>query len=229
MKLSIHFLTLFPEIFSPVLSSSLLGKAAEKNLVSYSTTQIRDFAFDKHHRVDDTPFGGGEGMLLKADVLFETWKSIEKLPAPQKSLTILLSPQGEPLTQSIAQDLATYSQLILVCGHYEGVDERFIEKCVDREISIGDYVLTGGELPALVIADTVTRLLPGVVGNERSIQEDSFEKGLLKYPQYTRPRVFEGLEVPEVLLSGDHEKIKLWRQEQRVLRTKKKRPGLVSQ
>jgi tRNA (guanine37-N1)-methyltransferase len=212
-------------LFSGPLSTSLLGKAEKKGLVSYQFTQIRDFAQDKHRTVDDTPFGGGEGMLLKADVLSEAWRSIPKAP---KTATILLSPQGEVFNQELAKELATYSQLILVCGHYEGVDERFIDLCVDREVSIGDYVLTGGELPALVMADVITRLIPGVVGNDRSVSQDSLENGLLKYPQYTRPRVFEGRTVPEVLLSGDHPAIEKWRQSQMEERTQSKRPDLWS-
>jgi tRNA (guanine37-N1)-methyltransferase len=223
-----HFLTLFPEIFPPVLGASLLGKAQARGLVRYDFTQIRDFAIDKHRTVDDTPYGGGEGMLLRADVLERAWKSITeaKKKSPRRK-TILLSPQGELFTQKIAKKLAGCSELIFICGHYEGVDERFVERCVDLELSIGDYVLTGGELPAMAIADTVTRLVPGVVGNADSISEDSLEGDLLKYPQYTRPRVHEGLEVPEVLLSGDHGRIKAWRDEQRLKRTKERRPDLL--
>lgn len=229
-QIKFDFLTLFPEIFEGVLGSSLLGKAQKRGLISYSLTQIRDFSTDKHRAVDDSPYGGGEGMLLKPDVLYSAWRSVvgsqsESL-VEKKSLTVLLSPQGEVFHQKLAQELSSYSQLIFICGHYEGVDERFIDLCVDREVSIGDYVLTGGELPALVMADAITRLVPGVVGNERSLTEDSLENGLLKYPQYTRPRVFEGLAVPEVLLGGDHAAIATWRQNQRRERTKKKRPDL---
>jgi tRNA (guanine37-N1)-methyltransferase len=246
-----HFLTLFPELFSGVLESSLMGKAQKKGLVAFHLTQIREFAKDKHRTTDDTPYGGGEGMLLKPDVLFDAWKSVlpEEPIQPEISVpdvledvqkvdskigrkvapkvaTILLSPQGEMFSQEMAKELATYSQLILVCGHYEGVDERFIDLCVDREVSVGDYVLTGGELPALVIADAVTRLVPGVIGNERSVSEDSLERGLLKYPQYTRPRVFQDLPVPDVLLGGDHQAIARWRQSCREERTRLKRPDL---
>ena len=262
--LAFHFISLFPEVFRPVLQSSLLGKAQKKGLVSYSITQIRDFAKDKHRTVDDTPFGGSEGMLLKSDVLYSAWESVmaecrgpalesresdsaisdadgvfsgasqgvvsgpaaAPVPAQRKVATILLSPQGQLLDQNLARELSAYSHLVLVCGHYEGVDERWIDLCVDREVSIGDYVLTGGELPALVLADAVTRLVLGVVGNERSLTEDSLEKGLLKYPQYTRPREFRGVGVPEVLLSGDHQAIATWREAQMRERTQRKRPDL---
>jgi tRNA (guanine37-N1)-methyltransferase len=225
-RLKFHFLTLFPEVFPSLLGFSLLGKAAAKGIVSFETTRIRDFSTDKHHTVDDTPYGGGEGMLLKADVLHAAWKSVVAEKSP-KTLTVLLSPQGARFDQPMAKELATYEKLVLVCGHYEGVDERFIELCVDREVSIGDYVMTGGELPAMVMAETITRLLPGVVGNERSLTEDSLEKGLLKYPQYTRPKEFQGLSVPDVLLSGDHKAIAAWRKDQMLKRTAAKRPDLM--
>ncbi len=225
-----HFLTLFPELIEPLFKASLMGKAAERGFARFQFTQIRDFARDRHRTTDEPPFGGGEGMVLKADVLFEAWKSATGATGPERPVgvrTLLLSPQGKPFSQEMARSLARdCKKLVLVCGHYEGVDERFIELCVDEEVSIGDYVLTGGELPAAVIADAVTRLLPGVVGNERSITEDSFEGGLLKYPQFTRPRVFEGSEVPAILLTGDHKKIGAWRLEQRKERTKHKRPDL---
>ncbi len=227
--LQFHLISLFPEVFKTVLESSLLGKAQKKGLVTYSLTQIRDFARDKHRTVDDTPFGGSEGMLLKPDILCDAWESVmQKVPVEEtpKLKTILLSPQGRLLDQALARELAQSTHLILVCGHYEGVDERFIELCVDQEVSIGDYVLTGGELPALVLVDAVTRLVPGVVGNERSITEESLENGLLKYPQYTRPREFRDLKVPDVLLSGDHGAIGAWRQNQMLDRTEKKRPDL---
>ncbi|OFZ70828.1 MAG: tRNA (guanosine(37)-N1)-methyltransferase TrmD, partial [Bdellovibrionales bacterium RIFOXYD1_FULL_44_7] len=226
--LNFYYLTLFPEIFLPVLGSSLLGKAQKNGIVSNNLIQLRDFSTDKHRTVDDTPYGGGEGMLLKVDVLYAAWKSVVKR-RNKKTLTVLLSPQGQVFDQKIAKELSRYKKIVMVCGHYEGVDERFIDLCVDRELSIGDYVLTGGELPALVLADAITRLLPGVVGNKRSIQEESFEKGLLKYPQYTRPREFKGIEVPEVLLAGNHKAIAKWREEQMKIRTARKRPDLYQE
>ena len=226
--LQFYFLTLFPESFAPVLNSSLMGKAQKRGIVSFQPIQIRDFATDKHHTVDDTPYGGGEGMLMKVDVLHAAWKSVQPQAGEVgKTATLLLSPQGRHFDQAMAKDLAGYSRLILVCGHYEGVDERFIELCVDQEVSIGDYVLTGGELPAMVMADTVTRLLPGVVGNELSLTQDSLEGDLIKYPQYTRPREYEGLKVPEVLLGGDHGAIAGWRKREMEERTARKRPDLI--
>jgi tRNA (guanine37-N1)-methyltransferase len=224
-QLRFTFLTLFPEVFPPVLGSSLLGKAGERGLVTYETVQIRDFATDKHRTVDDTPFGGGEGMVMKPDVLRSAWLKAKER-AGEGARTVFMSPQGKLLDQKLARELVQARSLIVVCGHYEGVDERFIEACVDDEISIGDYVLTGGELPALVLADAVTRLIPSVVGNERSLSEESLERGLLKYPQYTRPREFEGVAVPDVLLSGDHGAIERWRAAQMQERTKRKRPDL---
>ncbi len=224
-----HFLTLFPEVFEPILSFSLMGKAARKGLVSFHTTQVRDFATDKHRTVDDTPYGGGAGMLMKVDVLHSAWKAAMNAAKGSvescRPLTVLLSPQGQLFDQEMAKELAGYTDIILVCGHYEGVDERFIELCVDREVSVGNYVLTGGELPALVMTDTITRLLPGVVGNEASITGDSLENGV-KYPQFTRPKTYEGLEVPEVLMSGDHGAIARWRESQAAERTSRKRPDL---
>ncbi len=222
------FLTLFPEVFPAILQASLLGKAKERGGVDFGVTQIRDFATDKHQTTDEPPYGGGEGMLLKADVLYRAWDQVRSRgPSDRaRARTVFLSPQGRPFTQDLARELAKYEQLILVCGHYEGIDERFIEKCVDEEVSLGDYVLTGGELPALVIADVVCRLVPGVIGNNDSVIKDSFENGLLKYPQYTRPREFEGAPVPDVLLSGNHEAIARWRQTQMEERTARKRPDL---
>jgi tRNA (guanine37-N1)-methyltransferase len=223
-KLDLKFLTLFPEIFENFFKTSLIGKACDKGIVAFQTLQIRDHSTDKHRRVDDTPYGGGVGMLMKVDVLYEAWKAA---CGNSKPLTILLTPQGEVFNQNMAKDFAkNYSEIIFVCGHYEGVDERFIELCVDREISIGDYVLTGGEVPAMVIADALVRLVPGVVAKEESIASDSLEGGVLKYPQYTRPPEFMGRKVPDVLLSGNHAEIERWRKVQSQDRTKKKRPDL---
>jgi tRNA (guanine37-N1)-methyltransferase len=253
MIVEFHFLSLFPEVFSGALQASLLGKAQQRGLVSYSCTQIRDFSSDRHRTVDDTPFGGGEGMLLKPDVLYAAWvhaafpelrkehsgshaPPISELPLltqkdqPSGCRTLLLSPQGSLLTQERAKNwLKSYNRFVLVCGHYEGVDQRWMDRCVDEEVSIGNYVLTGGELPALVLADVVTRLIPGVVGNERSLSEDSLEGGLLKYPQFTRPREFLGVEVPTVLGSGNHVAIEKWRRQQALEQTRSKRPDLWAQ
>jgi tRNA (guanine37-N1)-methyltransferase len=244
--LGFYFLTLFPDMIQPALGSSLLHKASQKGLASFETVQIRDFAVDRHRTVDDNPYGGGAGMLLKVDVLYAAWKSVYdravvEAGGPERVLTALLSPQGPRFDQEMARELRTsYSRIILICGHYEGVDERFIELCVDREISIGDYVLTGGELPALVITDAVTRLVPGVLGNESSVTGDSLEAApgggqgegggmvmMLKYPQYTRPREFMGRAVPQVLLDGDHGAIDSWRRASSVERTARKRPDLL--
>lgn len=223
--LEFHFLTLFPEVFPGVLGSSLLGKARDRGHARFEVTDIRDFATDRHRRVDDTPYGGGEGMLLKPDVLFAAWRHVVPRREP-RTLTVLMSPQGEVLRQPLLRELALFRRLVLICGHYEGIDERFVDLCVDQEISIGDYVLTGGEIPALALADGVCRLIPGVVGNEDSLRNESLENDLLKYPQYTRPRVFRGLAVPEVLLGGNHRDISRWRGEQREERTRERRPDL---
>jgi len=203
-----------------------LGKARARGLVDFAITQIRDFATDRHKSVDDKPYGGGAGMLLRVDILHAAWKSVVSRKS-KTTRTILLSPQGPLLTQTHAKRLAKYKKIVFVCGHYEGVDERFVDLCVDEELSIGDYVLTGGELPAMVATDVIARLVAGVVGRETSVSGDSLEGGLLKYPQYTRPRIFEGLDVPKILLSGDHRRIEAWRQEQALTRTKRKRPDLI--
>lgn len=203
----------------------MLGKAASRGLLAFKVHSIREHAKDKHRTVDESPYGGGEGMLLRVDVLHAAWMHVvpEKTPNIR---TILLSPQGPKFTAEKAKSLAQFEEIVFVCGHYEGVDERFIELCVDEELSIGDYVLTGGELPAMVIADAVARWVPGVIGKEGSVSKDSLEGNLLKYPHYTRPAEFQGLKVPEILTSGNHAAIEKWRFSQAVLRTRLKRPDL---
>ena len=217
-------LTIFPDIFLPYLRHGVLGKAIDKDLIKVRIVNIREFASGKHKNTDDRPYGGGEGMVMKPEPIYLALKSIER---EKKSLVILLSPQGSRFDQEMAWELSLYDQLIFICGRYEGIDERIRILCTDREISIGDYVLSGGELAALVIMDAVSRLVPGVLGGERSNIEESFSDGLLEYPQYTRPRVFEGMEVPDVLLSGDHEEIRKWRRREAIKRTLEKRPDLL--
>lgn len=214
-------LTLFPEMFEP-LKTSIIGKAVEKKLIDINIVNIRDFSEDKHKKVDDTPYGGGAGMIMKPDVVYQAYQSIKA----DHAKVIYLSPQGKPLNQQKVEDLSKESHLILLCGHYEGIDQRVLDKIVDEEISIGDYVLTGGEIPAMVLIDSVSRYVEGVLKQD-SIQEESFSNGLLEYPQYTRPEIFEGEAVPEILLSGHHENIEKWRKEKSVEITKKKRPDLL--
>lgn len=216
-----NVLTLFPEMFQPI-KQSIIGKAAEKNIVEINLINIRDFSKDKHKKVDDTPYGGGAGMVMRPDVVYDAYKSIED----SKTKVIYLSPQGKTLNQKMVEDLSKEESITLLCGHYEGIDQRVLDKIVDEEISIGDYVLTGGELPAMVLIDSVCRYIPQVLSGE-SIKEESFSDGLLEYPQYTRPEVFEGEKVPEILLSGHHEKIDKWRREEAVRITKLKRPDLL--
>jgi len=217
-------LTLFPEVFQGAFGSGILQRAIDQELVSISVHNIRDYTHDKHHTVDDYPYGGGAGMVLKPDPIFE---AVESIRSEADTPVILLSPQGRLFCQQIAQELAAYPRLILICGHYEGVDERVSEHLVTDEISIGDYVLSGGEPAAIVVVDAVVRLLPGVLGSAESLLDDSHVGGLLEYPQYTRPAEYRGWSVPEVLLSGDHGRIAKWRQEQAILRTMKRRPELL--
>lgn len=214
-------LTLFPEMFEP-LNSSIIGRAIEKNLIQINLINIRDFSKDKHKKVDDTPYGGGAGMVMMPDVVYDAYKSVED----KNAKVIYMSPQGKKLTQKKVEELAKQEHLIILCGHYEGIDQRVIDKIVDEEISIGDYVLTGGEIPAMVLIDSVSRYNSGVIAEE-SIEEESFANGLLEYPQYTRPEVFEGVKVPEVLLSGHHANIEKWRKEKALEITKLKRPDLL--
>lgn len=221
--MKIDILTLFPEMFTS-LNHSILGKAKEKELLQINIINIRDFSLNKHKKVDDTPFGGGAGMLMTPEPLYRAIMSVKTA----ESYTIYLSPAGNLLNQQKVEKLAKeHKHLILVCGHYEGIDERIIELLVDEEISIGDYVLTGGELASMVLVDAVSRYVDGVLGGEHSVNEESFSNGLLEYPQYTRPQVFMGLEVPEVLRSGHHENIKHWREEKSLEKTKRVRPDLL--
>lgn len=214
-------LTLFPEMFEAV-KQSILGKAIEKGLININLVNIRDFSKNKHKKVDDTPYGGGAGMVIRPDVVYDAYKSVYD----EDAKVLYLTPQGKTLNQKVVEDLSKEKHLILLCGHYEGIDQRVIDKIIDEEISIGDYVLTGGEIPAMVLIDSVSRYTQGVLSQE-SIKEESFSDGLLEYPQYTRPEIFEGEKVPEVLLSGHHGNIDNWRKEQSIKITKQKRPDLL--
>jgi tRNA (guanine37-N1)-methyltransferase len=221
--MKIDVITLFPGTFGGPLDESILQRARERNLVTIRLVDLRDFTHDKHRTVDDKPFGGGPGMLLKPEPLFE---AVESLRGPE-SHVVLLTPQGQPLKQPLVRELAAKQHLILICGHYEGVDERVREHLVDAEISIGDYVLTNGNLPAMVLIDTVVRLLPGALGDDQSSHDESFSRDLLEYPHYTRPAEFRGWKVPETLVSGNHAAIAKWREEQRKQRTRNRRPDLL--
>lgn len=224
--MKIIILTLFPELFQQFLTTSIIGRANKNKLVEFEFVNLRDFGEGRHQVVDDRPFGGGVGMVFKVDILAKAVESIYK-NFPSKPYTILMSASGKPFKQDQAQKLSQLEELIIVCGHYEGVDQRFIDKYVDEEISIGDYVLTGGELPAMVVMDTIIRLIPGVLKKEEAVKEESFSENLLEYPQYTRPEEFEGMKVPEVLLSGNHQEIKKWRQEKALEKTRQVRPDLL--
>lgn len=214
-------LTLFPEMFEP-LKQSIIKRAVEKNLIDINLINIRDFSEDKHNKVDDTPYGGGAGMLMKPDVVDRAYNSIKS----ENAKVIYLTPQGKTLNQRIVRDLSKQEHLILLCGHYEGIDQRVLDKIVDEEISIGDYVLTGGELAAMVLIDSVSRYVDGVLSDE-STDEESFSNGLLEYPQYTRPEIFDNVKVPDVLISGHHENIRKWRRERSLENTFKKRPEML--
>jgi len=223
--LRIDILTLFPEMFEPFLGTSIPKRAAEKGLVSYHLTNIRDFATDAHKSVDDKPFGGGPGMVMMCQTLFDAVESVERQDAA-KPLRVLLTPQGRLFDQSVAQQLAGEPRLLLIAGHYEGFDQRLADGLKPMELSIGDFVLSGGELAAMVVIDAVVRLLPGALGAADGAADETFADGLLEHPQYTRPRNFRGMAVPEVLLGGDHAAIARWRLEQRRLRTAQRRPDL---
>ncbi len=227
----IDIFTLFPQMFQSVLSAGLFKRATDQNLVRINTHNIRDYTHDRHHTVDDYPYGGGAGMVLKPEPIFEAVETIKsdirQNEGVDKIPVILLTPQGRLFSQAIAQELAQQSHLILICGHYEGVDERVAGYLATDQISIGDYVLSGGELAAMIVAEAVTRLVPGVLGSAESTIDDSHTTGLLEYPQYTRPDIFRGWAVPEVLLSGNHAQIAKWRREQAIARTLKRRPDLL--
>lgn len=231
----IDIITIFSGMFGPILNESIIKRAQDKGILKINIRNLRDYTFDKHRKVDDRPFGGGSGMVMTPEPIFEAVESIKSEARNQKLETrrektriILLCPQGKKLTQKTAKRLSKYKRLILICGHYEGVDERVRKYLADEEVSIGDYVLTGGELPAMVLLDSIVRLIPGVLGDKKSLHFESFEDNLLEYPQYTRPADFRGFKVPAILLSGNHNKIKIWREEQSVKKTKQKRPDLLT-
>lgn len=221
----IDVLTLFPEMFAP-LSESIIGKAREKGLIEINVTDIREFSADKHKKCDDYPFGGGAGMVMLAQPIFDAVNAVDP---DHEALRIYMSPKGKRLDMPLVKSLAAIEskRILLLCGHYEGVDQRVLDLCFDDEISIGDYVLTGGELPAMVVIDCVARYIDGVLGSEDSVKEESFSSNTLEYPQYTRPAVFEGISVPDVLLSGHHANVEKWRREQSEILTKKLRPDLL--
>ena len=229
--MQIDILTLFPQMFQSLVSSGMIQRAIDRELVRVNIHNIRDYTHDKHHTVDDYPYGGGAGMVLKPEPIFEAVEALQSDLPPKKGMgegpIILLTPQGRLFSQLIALELSKHGHLILICGHYEGVDERVREHLVTDEISIGDYVLSGGELAAMVVVDAVVRLLPGVLGSEASPLDDSHTTGMLEYPQYTRPKVYRDWLVPEVLLSGNHAQIAKWRREQAIMRTLKRRPELL--
>ena len=220
-----HVLTLFPEMIEQGLSTSITGRAMQKGLVSLDAVNIRDYADNKHRKVDDYTYGGGAGMLMQAQPVYDACMSVQsRLDRPAR--VVYMTPQGSIFTQQKAQELAQEEDLIILCGHYEGIDERVLEEVVTDEISIGDYVLTGGELPAMVVIDTISRLIPGVLGNGVSADTDSFTNGLLEYPQYSRPEIWRDKAVPPILLSGDHAKVDRWRKQQSLARTRERRPDL---
>ncbi len=221
----IDIMTLFPEMCETVLSASVLGRARENGFVDIRCRNIRDYTIDKHNRVDDAPYGGGMGMIMQTQPIDSCFNAICEEVGKRPHL-IYMSPQGSVLTQEKVKELSKMDNIVLLCGHYEGIDERVIEELVDEELSIGDYVLTGGELPALIVADSVARMLPGVLSDNASFEEESHYSGLLEYPQYTRPFEWHGKKVPDVLLSGHHANIEKWRHEQSLLRTKQKRPDM---
>lgn len=224
--MNFHILTLFPDMVEQGLHTSIIGRAAEKGLLSIEAVNIRDYTLEKHKKVDDYPYGGGAGMVMQAQPVYDAWCSIVERIG-YKPRTIYLTPQGPTFTQKMAKEYALEQDVILLCGHYEGIDERVLEEIVTDYISIGDYVLTGGELAAMVLTDAISRMVPGVLSNQESGSTESFEGSLLEYPQYSRPEVWNGKSVPSILLSGDHAKVDAWRREQSILRTVERRPDLM--
>ncbi len=224
--MNFYVLTLFPDMIRDGFQTSITGRAVEKGLLSLETVNIRDFSVNKHQRVDDYPYGGGAGMVMQAEPVCLAYESVAS-KIPRKPRVLYMSPQGKVFHQKMAEELAREEELVFLCGHYEGIDERVLEEIVTDEVSIGDYVLTGGELPALVMMDAISRLLEGVLHNEESAEFDSFSDNLLEYPQYSRPQNWRGKEVPPILLSGHHVNVEKWRREQSLLRTKKRRPDLL--
>lgn len=222
--MKIDIVTIFPKVFKPILGESIIKRAQKKGLLKIAVYNLRNYTKDRHKKIDDRPFGGGPGMVFTPQPIFDAVKCIKK---GRGTKVVLLTPQGKTLNQKLAQKLSKNKHLVLICGHYEGIDERVRMSLVDEEVSIGDYILTGGELPAMVLVDTIVRLLSGVLGDKDSVKSESFCHGLLEYPQYTRPANYKGKKVPEVLLSGDHQAIASWRKEQALKITKKKRPDLL--
>lgn len=221
-----HILTLFPEMVSQGLHESIIGRAVDRGVISLEAVNIRDYADNEYGKVDDYPYGGGAGMVMQAEPIYRAYRAVsDRLEKPPRVLH--MTPQGKVFTQQMAQEFAKEEDLIFLCGHYEGIDERVLEEIVTDNVSIGDYVLTGGELPAMVMVDAISRMVPGVLSNRESAMFDSFQDGLLEYPQYSRPRQWRGREVPEILLSGHHANVEIWRREQSLLRTKERRPDLL--
>ncbi len=221
-------MTLFPDLIKNVLGESIIGRAQQGGLISLSCYNIRDWSADKHRKTDDTPFGGGMGMVMTCQPIFDCLEAVRRdIPKDARTRVIYMSPKGRQFTHDVARELSSYDELIFLCGHYEGVDQRVIDELVDDEISIGDYVVTGGEIPACIVIDATSRLIDGVLASEECHMDESVASGILEYPHYTKPRSFRGLEVPEVLLSGDHKKIARWRLEQSVSITKERRPDLL--
>ncbi len=226
--MTFYIMTLFPDMIDAVMSESIIGRAIENGLLCVKTYNIRDFAFNKHSRVDDYPYGGGAGMLMQAEPVWQTYQAILEASGKDSLPVVYLSPKGQIFDQEKARGYAACEDLVLLCGHYEGIDERILEEIVTEEISIGDFVLTGGEIPAMAVVDTVARLLPGVLHNDESAETESFSDGLLEYPQYTRPEVWHDKRVPEILLSGHHANVEKWRHLEALKVTAKKRPDLLS-